>query len=210
MKYFFLLLLFSFLCLGDLSAQVGINNTNPSQALDVGGKIKVGDDQIAPVAGTIRYNRVTKTFEGYDGTEWSVFNPEEDDGGGNVPASGTIVSGYIATNSGGTGSTNTAILYYNPDGGSFFDIPTGRALYITHINIFPQGGAYNYRLSAINEFGQSVNRTELKIMDTNPTGNQHITDPNGHLMILPSNTRLGARKDQGGNSAIIYVRGFLQ
>ena len=59
-----------FLCYLPLFAQIGINNDLPEQALDVNGKIKVGDDATTPTEGTVRYNSATKTFEGYDGTEW--------------------------------------------------------------------------------------------------------------------------------------------
>lgn len=51
-----------------ITAQVGVNNDMPEQALDVNGKIKLGDDATTPTEGTIRYNSATKTFEGFDGT----------------------------------------------------------------------------------------------------------------------------------------------
>lgn len=52
------------------SPRVGINKNNPVAALDVGGKIKVGDDSDVPQAGMIRWNASAEDFEGYDGTEW--------------------------------------------------------------------------------------------------------------------------------------------
>ena len=51
-------------------AQVGINEANPSQTLDVNGKIKLGDDGTAPTEGTIRYNGQKKDFEGWNGSAW--------------------------------------------------------------------------------------------------------------------------------------------
>ena len=62
-----------FVTLG-LSAQVGVNNPNPEQALDVTGKIKVGDDATAPSDGTIRYNGPEGSFEGYADGEWESLN----------------------------------------------------------------------------------------------------------------------------------------
>lgn len=49
---------------------VAIGHTNPSQKLDVNGKIKLGDDISPAVAGTIRYNASTKDFEGFNGDQW--------------------------------------------------------------------------------------------------------------------------------------------
>lgn len=52
------------------SAQVGVNNNSPEQALDVDGKIKVTDDGTTPSNGTIRYNSPEDDFEGFAGGEW--------------------------------------------------------------------------------------------------------------------------------------------
>lgn len=38
--------------------------------LEVEGKIQIGNDASPETGGMIRYNQVTKDFEGYDGTEW--------------------------------------------------------------------------------------------------------------------------------------------
>lgn len=65
---FFLLIVYSELH----SQQVGIKTTNPDQALDVNGKIKLGDDARTPTAGTIRYNFAAGEFEGFDGVQWKV------------------------------------------------------------------------------------------------------------------------------------------
>tara|TARA_R110002049_G_scaffold95397_1_gene234256 strand:- start:2532 stop:3170 length:639 start_codon:yes stop_codon:yes gene_type:complete len=58
----------------NISAQVGINTDTPSQALDINGKIEIGDDAATPTEGTIRYNSTTKGFEGYNGTNWVAFD----------------------------------------------------------------------------------------------------------------------------------------
>jgi len=72
MRYFTLLIALSIFS-PTLSAQVGVNNSTPEQALDVEGKMKVSDDATAPSAGTIRYNDIERDFEGHDGTEWQSF-----------------------------------------------------------------------------------------------------------------------------------------
>lgn len=203
MKYFFLLLLFSFLCLGDLSAQVGINNPNPSQALDVSGKIKVGDDQIAPVAGTIRYNRVSKTFEGYDGTEWSVFNPDSEDD--SVVPSGSVIMATI--------DFNGSLALYTPwdvvpNGGSFNYVPAGRTLFITSIILRPKAGNNNsVRFQPVNSpAGDPIPGTAIDLSYESGGPVTQLFDPNGHLMVIPSGGGLGL-SSQG--NVIVYLRGFL-
>lgn len=57
----------------DPVVKVGINTTTPSQSLDIGGKIKVGNDTELPTAGTIRWNEETSDFEGFDGLKWISF-----------------------------------------------------------------------------------------------------------------------------------------
>lgn len=51
-------------------AQVGINQPNPEQALDVNGKVKVADDSTPPSEGTLRYNDGAADLEGYVDGEW--------------------------------------------------------------------------------------------------------------------------------------------
>lgn len=206
MKPLFLLLA-SLLCLGQLFAQVGINNPNPSQTLDVGGKIKVGDDQITPVAGTIRYNRVSKTFEGYDGTEWSVFNPEEDDAGMPLP-SGTVVTAIADFQFGDEFIINPE-WHDRVSGTSFTEVPAGRTLYVSYLNFRSfVTQAYNFILHPTNQFGTELDYGRMTAGDTSPTRNQEFHDPNGYLLIIPSGGRLKVRKSQG--SGHVYLRGFLQ
>ncbi len=60
--------------------KIGINKSDPQEALDVNGKIKVGNDNNNNSSpGTIRFNPETGDFEGFDGNEWESFtkNPAE-------------------------------------------------------------------------------------------------------------------------------------
>ncbi|OAV43426.1 hypothetical protein [Lewinella sp. 4G2] len=50
--------------------QVGVNTNNPTQTLDVNGKVKIGDDNTTPSNGTIRFDGVDQDFEGYADGEW--------------------------------------------------------------------------------------------------------------------------------------------
>ena len=60
--------------LAQTAAQVGVDNADPEQTLDVGGKVKIADDATAPTDGTIRYNEADGTFEGYADGQWEVLN----------------------------------------------------------------------------------------------------------------------------------------
>jgi FG-GAP repeat len=62
-----------------IKPKVGINNSTPSQTLDIAGKLKLGNDVNAPEAGTIRWNTINHDFEGFNGTEWMSFT--KNDGG---------------------------------------------------------------------------------------------------------------------------------
>ena len=57
-----LLTLLSLTLLTQLTAQVGINTDDPQQALEVDGKIALGDDNRPATEGTLRYNTQTKQF----------------------------------------------------------------------------------------------------------------------------------------------------
>ncbi|WP_235299460.1 FG-GAP repeat protein [Portibacter marinus] len=65
----------------DKSGNTGFGASNPSQKVQVNGKIKIGDDATAPSAGTIRFNTSTKSFEGYDGGKWINFGGSGGTGG---------------------------------------------------------------------------------------------------------------------------------
>ncbi|MEL6986447.1 MAG: hypothetical protein AAGK97_01345 [Bacteroidota bacterium] len=56
------------------ASKAGIGTSSPTQVFDVNGKIRVGDDNVAPEEGTIRFNKTSKTFEGYDGSRWVSFS----------------------------------------------------------------------------------------------------------------------------------------
>lgn len=53
-----------------LTAQVGVNNNDPEQTLDVNGKVKIGNDDTTPSDGTVRYNDIEEDFQGYADGEW--------------------------------------------------------------------------------------------------------------------------------------------
>lgn len=72
--YCFILILFPHFI---IAQKVGINKTNPAQALDVNGKVQIADDAAPATAGAIRYNTATTDYEGYNGTGWNSFTAKE-------------------------------------------------------------------------------------------------------------------------------------
>ncbi|WP_157500788.1 hypothetical protein [Lewinella sp. 4G2] len=70
-----LFLLLTLLSIGCF-AQVGVNNSNPEQALDVNGKVKLGNDGTNPSDGTMRYNSTEGTFEGFSQGEWKSLDAQ--------------------------------------------------------------------------------------------------------------------------------------
>lgn len=56
-----------------------IGFTQNDQLHTIEGKLQVGNDSIAPTEGTIRYNTLTRDFEGWTGTEWKSFTFNQSD-----------------------------------------------------------------------------------------------------------------------------------
>jgi hypothetical protein len=50
--------------------KVAVNHTTPLSALDINGKIKIGNDVAVAEAGNIRWNDGAKDLEGFDGEYW--------------------------------------------------------------------------------------------------------------------------------------------
>jgi len=53
---------------------VGIGNGNPSQNLDINGKLRIGNDNKPGTPGVMRFNVNTLNFEGHNGIGWSRMN----------------------------------------------------------------------------------------------------------------------------------------
>ncbi|MBK9734252.1 MAG: hypothetical protein IPO92_04500 [Saprospiraceae bacterium] len=79
MKKLTFLIGFNLLALTLMAQKVGINTNAPQQALDVHGKLKVGNDTTTSSPGTMRFNPDTGDFEGFDGNDWVPFTPDPRD-----------------------------------------------------------------------------------------------------------------------------------
>ena len=75
-----------------LSAQVGVNTDTPKQALDVNGKLQIGDDDTPPTPGTLRFDGVNGDFHGYDGAAWTSLTKNRSTGASMAP--GRLITAY--------------------------------------------------------------------------------------------------------------------
>jgi hypothetical protein len=214
MRYSFLVLLLSITSL--LTAQVGVNNPTPSQALDVVGKIQLSDDEKPPERGTIRFNDRTSEFEGYNGTEWKVLSLDKssDTPTGPIPYGGysspVAVGNNVAVNclfeKSGTASS--------PGPASFTQVPADHYFIITHINVIDNNlSSALERMNVSLRAGTSFSRfsTALRYGGTNhsfPPIAGSLTSP---LIILRpgENIRIFNNANISQTTLNVSFRGFL-
>ena len=157
-----------------LAAQVGVNQPAPEQALDVNGKVRLGDDATAPTAGTLRYNAADGRFEGHDGSDWTDLGAAA---AGALPTGPTPVTGYASP------PTNGLVLPANflraVDRSPFTQVPAGKILVITSINVIDAGAnpglRYDLTAGPRRTLGQTPSRT-LGYTLQGVTGNSHHVD----------------------------------
>ena len=127
-------------------AQVGVNTSQPKQALDVNGKVGIGDDAKSPTAGTLRYNQSQDDFEGFDGKDWKSFTESSSDG---LP--GTQPE-YITARSSNLSPGNVITIYFETreDNDRISTPGSGQYFLVTSINVMPNFftfTAHRYALS---------------------------------------------------------------
>ena len=204
-----LFILFLFTLALSLSAQVGVNNNDPEQALDVNGKVKITDDDTDPTAGTMRYNDSDKQFEGYDGAQWNSFNTKKS---GALPSNSIPVfgwSGFVIKD------TRKFFQFSRWEGGGNFRTPNpGKLLIITGIYPRPNGLSKNsdFQFSigvSSSETGAPETRSVLLFFsETNVT--QPITGDAAPLFVIRPGQYLTVFNESSSSINInMNVRGFL-
>lgn len=120
-----------FLCVMSIASaqKVGVNQPVPKQALDVNGKMQIGNDAEPATAGAIRYNDTTNEHEGYNGTEWKSFTEEKSSG---LPSNPVSVYGYSVVI---PGNILSIYVYRDDTGSGYTKVPTGKFLIINLISI---------------------------------------------------------------------------
>ncbi|OAV46164.1 hypothetical protein [Lewinella sp. 4G2] len=200
-----------------LSAQVGVNNSNPQQTLDVNGKIKVGNDGATPTAGTMRFNVLSGEFEGYDGAEWKVLSLEKSGGAPSEPEYYSGETNFIRVGE----SFSSLILRRARTGGSnpssFTTVPTGRYFIVTHVNILDNNGTSSLErmdvdMSAITGSNGSPRQgTRLRYAMSNHDTRPIIGSLSSPVMILRGGEqmRFSNRSLSSQTTVNVVVRGFL-
>ena len=138
-----------------LTAQVGINTTDPKQALDVNGKIQIADDAAPETEGSIRFNPVTSDFEGYNG-EWKSFTEKA----AGLPSNAQFVTARLR-NVDNNSQFNSFTFSYVNNGLAFTGaVPSGKYLLVTGIFISPSSlldfSTQEPLYSILMEFGSTV------------------------------------------------------
>ncbi len=192
-----------------LAAQVGVNNPDPEQALDVNGKVKIADDDVEPSAGTMRYNDTDKSFEGYDGGQWNSFNQK---GSSALPSNPIPVYGYST----GMATSTVRSLYFSDWQGDFagYSPPEGKILIITGIyprpNALAKDADFQFTIGVSNsQDAYGASGTILLIFaETNITN--PITGDSAPLFVIQPGQFLTASNESTSTVSInMNVRGFL-
>ncbi|GAA0747045.1 hypothetical protein [Gaetbulibacter jejuensis] len=187
-------------------AQVGINTDTPNQALDVNGKIKIGNDGTTPTEGTVRYS-ATGDFEGYTANGWTSLTTSEN----NIfPNQGTAVYGYSFAISPGSFNQLISIERFD-DLSSLTSIPNDKFLLVTSIVIEPNG------LNASGKFEATIGRapggfiSQYSAIRLNGEPKSRIyQDPYGILMVVRGGEVLRISNETSSDFSInVKIRGFL-
>ena len=206
-----------------LGAQVGVNNPNPSQALDVNGKIQVSDDNTAPEKGTIRFNDTTDEFEGYDGTEWKILSLEKSSGAPSDPIAytGRTVNSVIGNNSGNATPTDCRLFQtgdLQPGAPSnFITVPPGKHFLVTMLwvednGITNQGNAddlYDVTISAPEVGSQTRSANSVRLVGRVGDSKFLIGDQTNPIIIMRPGDRFRIFNESTDTRVNINVRGFL-
>ena len=202
-----------------LSAQVGVNNPNPEQALDVEGKVKVGDDMTVPTDGTIRYNDIESDFEGFANGQWASLTKSGPVGTVPIPA---VVQFWSVAPGSNVVAPNRIETYGNnsiPSVGNFssiqstWTVPTGYTFVATAAYLVPrvftgdqtQDGAWEASFalriggSALLQFPQTT------VSGTRLGGMQMIDGGRAPLLIVPEGSGFGAINDNNSGCDVRVI-----
>lgn len=188
-------------------AQVGINTDIPNQALDVNGKIKIGNDGKTPTEGTVRYS-ATGDFEGYTANGWTSLTTSEN----NIfPNYGTAVYGYSFAIFPGSSNQLISIERFD-DLSSLTSIPNDKFLLVTSIVIEPNGlnasGTFEATIGRAAPSGLINQYTAIRL--NGEPKSRIYQDPYGILMVVRGGEVLRITNETSSDFSInVKIRGFL-
>lgn len=208
-----LLLLAIFLPLS-LSAQVGVNEPDPEQTLDVNGKIKVGNDGVTPSDGTIRYNDTERSFEGFSDGEWQSFTKSA------TPEDVEYIQLYVV-NKMADGDWEEVDLQASSISGvaqSFSAVPDGKKLIVDMIECVARDGQpdeFFYACISPSSLPVAVNGGNLRnprvcISGNSSNGNTVINATRAPLMVVHAGQGLAVWNSTNSESSVrVVITGFL-
>lgn len=201
MKYFvaFILTLF----LQPVFTQVGIKENNPKQALDVNGKVKIGNDGATPSQGTVRFNG---DFEGFTADGWTSFTQQR----GSLPTNPIPITSWTPSIPPGAGAN---VIFYDWAGNNYSTVPSDKRFIVT--GIYPTATSSSvvnnyysmYFLAYQGNTSISYSRIRINSYD-NET--RYINGDQAPLIVLNAGQYL--RAFSYGNSEIsmsVSIRGFM-
>lgn len=209
------LMISCFLFAGITFAQTGINNNNPEQILDVGGKVKIADDTNAPTAGTIRYNNTTNDFEGHNGSAWNSFTQQPnieipEPPSGPIPRGARPVHAQAILTVGETEDLDFQFLS-NPSS-TFTQVPAGEFLFITSVEVYSNdlgtNGIFSVGLTPTVNGGGNGRRSNT--FRGNRMSTNHFTDQYGLLVTGRSNETISVSNASISDFTVnVRVSGFV-
>ena len=210
MKQLFLSAFFCCTGLCIFSQKVGINKTNPSQVLDINGKLQVGDDAAPATEGTIRYNAATKEYEGYNGTAWVSFTQNKSS---DLPTNPKPFYSYgiFSANS----SPSSLFMYLDDGSGLYTMVPGTKYAIITMISVESNNLGSTGRMAcrvgpATSSTAFSLSSRSLMISGERVNPQIYNSAGSAPLIILRPGEFLSAFNDTNSDYPInIKVRGFI-
>lgn len=190
-----------------LWSQVGINNTNPNQALDVNGKVKIGNDGVTPSEGTLRYGS-TGDFEGYTSGGWRSF----------TQSSSSIIPGDIipitASSTISPNVTQDFTIYDAFTLNSYVTIPSGKYFMVTSIvvtsNTTGTTGVHALTIGPRVSTTYPIFYRSIDLKGDRATSSQTLSDPYGFLVIIRPGEKFSIYNSSNSDYPVdITVRGFL-
>jgi hypothetical protein len=197
-----------------LLAQVGVNNPNPQQALDVNGKVKIGNDGRTPTAGTLRYNQFEDEFQGYTNEGWEALGPDTD-GGASPPTgvrAGVIYEFGALANS--LWTEPDQVVQLTPTRNSFIPQvrPAGEYFIVDRIYISGNSLSANHRFRAgireANNIGGGIN-PQLFFTGSIDGGTVTVESNRAPLLVIRPGNQLQMFNDALSQTSVrIVVHGF--
>lgn len=193
-----------------MNAQVGVNNPNPNQALDVAGKIKITDDATTPTKGTMRYNDTNSSFEGHNGTQWSSFTSKATAA---LPTNPVPVYGY----SPGVAKGTRECVYFKTweSSGTYSTPPNGKFLVVTGIyprpNSLSTDTAFQFTIGVSQSLAGSVGTQNYLAFMVETKVTAPIVADGAPLFVVKSGEYLTVINESTSsiNYINIHIRGFL-